>query len=350
LLPRPALAKIGGMATQLDVYRDWLGVQEAERPLTHYQLLRLRKFEDDTGKIREHYRKMNAHVRKFAAGDFAKQSQELLNELAKAMLCLTDVQRKAEYDASLGRTIAGQDGKRRSLEEILLHRNIIDQERLQKARSYSNAVGVEMRDALIQQKIASAEVIMPVYAESIGLSFLDLAEFDIDPLLAARVPAYIARQQSLAPVMIDNNQLLVAAAHLLEPQVEEELRLRVGLSIRTVLCTPAAIHDVVNRFYTKEAAAVELAAGAAAKPVDKSKAGKKSKAERRADAPLTADELIERNTMRRNATIIGFNFSVILVSLLLQATSLSNWTVMLIAVVVAAITASVAWIVSPKFL
>ncbi len=52
--------------------------------------MRLKQFEDDIGKIREHYRKMNAHVRKFAAGEFAKQSQDLLNELAKAMLCLTD--------------------------------------------------------------------------------------------------------------------------------------------------------------------------------------------------------------------------------------------------------------------
>ena len=57
------------MAT-LDVYRDWLGIKEAERPLNHYQLLRLKKFEDDPEKIRGHYRKLNAHVRKYAAGQY----------------------------------------------------------------------------------------------------------------------------------------------------------------------------------------------------------------------------------------------------------------------------------------
>lgn len=90
------------MAKQLNVYRDWLGITEAARPLNYYQLLRLNKFEDNMGLVRERYRKMNGHVRKFAAGDYAGPSQELLNELAKAMLCLTDARRKREYDASLG--------------------------------------------------------------------------------------------------------------------------------------------------------------------------------------------------------------------------------------------------------
>ncbi|MFH1924301.1 MAG: hypothetical protein ABIP48_30990, partial [Planctomycetota bacterium] len=95
------------MAQELDVYRDWLGIKEAARPLNYYQLLRLPAFEDDTSKIREHYRKMNAHVRKYATGDYAEQSQELLNELAKGMLCLTDARRKREYDVTLGRKDVG---------------------------------------------------------------------------------------------------------------------------------------------------------------------------------------------------------------------------------------------------
>jgi hypothetical protein len=330
------------MAKPLDVYRDWLGIQDADRPLSYYQLLRLRKFEDDAGKIRENYRKMNAHVRKFAAGDFAKQSQDLLNELAKAMLCLTDSQRKSEYDVSLGRKLEREDGKRRSMEEILLGRNILDQEKLQKARTYSNAVGVEMRDAIIQQKLAAADVVMPVYAESIGLPYLDLAEFEMDPMLASRVPAYIARQQSLAPVMIDNNQLLVAAAHLLEPQVEEELRLRVGLPVRTVLCTPTAIHDVVNRFYTKEAAAAELAAGGGTKPAEKTKTGKSKEAT--PDRALTVEEYEEQKTNRRNIAIVSFNFTFMLVTIgLWQLVGFSAWTAIPIGLVLGAIAAGIAW-------
>jgi hypothetical protein len=330
------------MPAQMDVYRDWLGIQEPERPLSYYQVLRLKKFEDDPTKIREHYRKMNAHVRKFAAGDFAKQSQDLLNELAKSMLCLTDAQRKAEYDASLGRKATAADGKRRSLEEILLSRNVIDQDKLQRARTYSTAVGVEIRDALIQQKIAPADVVIPAYAESVGLPYLDLAEFEIDTILMTRVPAFIARQQSLAPVMIDNNQLLVASPHPIEPQVEDDLRLRVGLPIRTVLCTPAAIHDVVNKFYTKEAAAAELASGAANRVPEKKSAGKASSSDNR---PLTADELEERKTKRRNMTIVAFNFAFMAVMMGLSLGTALSLTLKLVAAIsTGAIAAAIAWI------
>src|SRR5664279_354163 len=115
------------MAKQLDVYKEWLGIADAKLPLNHYQLLRLPQFEDDPAKVRLHYRKMNSHVRKFASGDYAQQSQDLLNELAKAMLCLTDTRRKGEYDASLGRT-EKSSRKKHTLEQILVGRKIITTE------------------------------------------------------------------------------------------------------------------------------------------------------------------------------------------------------------------------------
>ena len=55
----------------LDVYREWLGIKETERPLNYYQLLRLKLFEDDQDRVRRHYRKMHNHARKFATGDFS---------------------------------------------------------------------------------------------------------------------------------------------------------------------------------------------------------------------------------------------------------------------------------------
>ena len=117
---------------------------------------------------------MNEHVRKFAAGDYAAQSQALLNEMAKAMLCLTDVQRKREYDATLGRSDDGEL-RRRSLEEILLANKVVDQAQLDKARNYAKAVGLEMRDAVLQQKLATPDVVMLAYAEAIGLPYVELA-------------------------------------------------------------------------------------------------------------------------------------------------------------------------------
>ena len=35
------------MARQVDVYREWLNIKEPNRPLDHYQLLRVPRFCDD---------------------------------------------------------------------------------------------------------------------------------------------------------------------------------------------------------------------------------------------------------------------------------------------------------------
>jgi hypothetical protein len=245
--------------SDLDVYRDWLGIQDTNRPLNYYQLLRLKKFEDDTEKIRAQYRKLNAHVRKYAAGQYGEQSQQLLNELARAMLCLTDAKRKAEYDASLGRKEEAKLG--RSLEELLVRRKVVTSAQLDKARNYSLAVGVEIREALVQQKLAPQEAVMQAYADSVGVPFIDLDDIGIDESLVPQVPALIARTHSCAPVMVDDGQLLMASPNLIPPDIEEELRLRIGLPIRIVLCTGAQIHAVIDKYFPREAAEAELAAG-----------------------------------------------------------------------------------------
>jgi hypothetical protein len=250
------------MAKQLDVYRDWLGITEAARPLNYYQLLRLNKFEDNVGLVRERYRKMNGHVRKFATGDFAARSQELLNELAKAMLCLTDAGRKREYDASLGRTDAGE-GRRRTFEEVLLANKVIDRDQLTKARNFAAAVGLEIRDAVVQQKLASAEAVMLAYAESLGLPYVDLTETGVDAGLAAQVPAAICRQRSCVPILSDGNSLLMASPNPLVPDVEEDLRLRLGMPVRTVLCTVGQINEAIAKHYPRDAAAPAAAAAPA---------------------------------------------------------------------------------------
>ncbi len=241
------------MAKQLDVYRDWLGITEAARPLNYYQLLRLNKFEDNMGLVRERYRKMNGHVRKFAAGDYAGPSQELLNELAKAMLCLTDARRKREYDASLGRSDAGE-GRRRSFEEVLLANKVIDRDQLTKARNFAKALGLEIRDAVLQQKMASTEAVMLAYAESLGLPYVDLTETGVDPALVQKVPAAICRQRSCVPILSDGDSLLMASPNPLVPDVEEELRLRLGMPVRTVLCTVGQINEAIAKYYPRDAA------------------------------------------------------------------------------------------------
>ncbi|MCX7428152.1 MAG: hypothetical protein NTW96_21295 [Planctomycetia bacterium] len=230
----------------------------------------------------------------------------MLNELAKAMLCLTDSRRKREYDATLGRADKGEL-RRRSFEEILLANKVVDRTQLDKARNYAKAVGLEIRDAVIQQKLTTPDVAMLAYAEAIGLPYVELDEIGVAEDLVPLIPPATARQHSCVPVMADANQILMASPNPLVPDVEEDLRLRLGKTIRSVLCTPASINAVVAKYYPPDA----VVAVPAAKPKASQQAAEPAKAT--AAKPKSTAEQKKQQTL---IAVVGFNLTVMLVMVL----------------------------------
>ncbi len=242
---------------KIDVYKEWLKIEATNRPLNYYQLLKFNRFVDDPKVIREQYRKLNAYVRKFATGDYIEESQELLNELAKAMLCLTDAERKAEYDHSLGRKVAGQSETdsygRRSLETILREDRIATPEQIKKAKNYAEALGVGLHQALMQQKVADPEKIMLAYAESIGVPFISLEDVPVDEYYAPQINPVMARQHSFVPVMADMGKLILASPEPLGVDVEDELRMLFEMPVSYAICTPQQINAAIAKYYPRDA-------------------------------------------------------------------------------------------------
>ena len=122
-----------------------------------------------------------------------------------------------------------------------------------KARDFAKAVGMEVRDAVLQQRAAAPEVVMQAYAESVGRPYLDLDDIEIDAELVEKLPAAIARQHSCVPVIADESQVLVASPLPMNPDVEDDLRLRLGLPARSVFCTPASLNAALAKYYPREA-------------------------------------------------------------------------------------------------
>ncbi len=56
-------------------------------------------------------------------------------------------------------------------------------------------------------------------------------------------------------MIVDDGTLLVASPNALVPNVEDDLRLRFEMPVRPVLCTPAAIHALVAKYYSRDAVA-----------------------------------------------------------------------------------------------
>lgn len=286
----------------IDVYKEWLGIPEASRPPDHYALLRLVQFEDDTEKIRGNYKKLNAHVRKYATGTYSTESQVLLNELAKAMLCLTDPERKREYDESLGREFEDETTAlgRRPLGQVLVDQGTLTKDQLKETEHFAEQRGLSLRDAVVQMKLADAETAAKALAEELGLSYVDLDDMPPDDSVLDKVPRNLVKRNKILPLFVDDDTLLVACIDEPTHELEDELRLRYGVPVRRVLSTPLAINQAIAKYYApgmrdeaapEEAVAAETpskkkAAGAAKKP--------KRKQPRKAVSQMTDEELAQR--------------------------------------------------------
>ena len=320
----------------LDVYKAWLGIPDGPRPPDHYQLLRLVQFEDSVEKIRANYKKLNGHVRKYATGQYLDESQALLNELAKAMLCLTDLERKREYDQGLGREFEEDATGPRTMEIILLEQKHVSQTQVKEAKEHADRLGLDLRDSFVQLKMVDSEVAAQALAQELGLPFVDLSETVPDDDVLDQVPKSTVKQHSILPLFIDEGVLLVACVHLINHDLEDELRLRFGLPVRSVLAAPQAISRAIAKYYapgaSDERAAQKAQAAAEAEKNDSGEKdtsekdkGKKSKDAGKSKKPEPAkkEKARRRGSMSpeeiRNQRMIGVvivNFSFLIALLL----------------------------------
>lgn len=302
---------------EIDVYKEWLGIPDGPRPPDHYTLLRLVRFEDDPDKVRKNYRKLNAHVRKYATGQYSVRSQEVLNELAKAMLCLTDPDRKREYDESLGRVFEEEDNGTVPLQRLLVKQGHITRDQMKELEEFSETRGLSVRDAAVQMKLVSHEVATQAYAAELRLPYVDLDDLTPDAAVLDQVSGQFCRRNTLLPLFIDDNRLLVACVDELTQDCEDELRLRFGASVRRVLATPVAIRKGISEHYAPGVrddagkSRPAISTGGKAGKNDKSSAAPKA-ATRVPFSQLSADEQKQRKQLGMILMMWGFIGPVVL--------------------------------------
>jgi peroxiredoxin len=96
------------MAEAFDPYHQWLGISAKHQPPNHYRLLGIDQFESNLEVIDCAADRQMAHLRSFQVGKYSALSQQILNEISAARLCLLTPAKKAAYDQSLREAMATQ--------------------------------------------------------------------------------------------------------------------------------------------------------------------------------------------------------------------------------------------------
>lgn len=90
---------------KFDAYHTWLGIPPEDQPPNHYRLLGIKPFEDDAAVIEHAADQRMAYLRTFQTSRHSEASQEMLNQVSAAKLCLLNPPAKARYDEQLRRLL-----------------------------------------------------------------------------------------------------------------------------------------------------------------------------------------------------------------------------------------------------
>jgi hypothetical protein len=92
--------------SSFDPYHKWLGIPKVEQPPHHYRLLGVAPFESDLEVIEAAADRQMSYIRQCATGPYTKESQQILNELSAARICLLNPEKKQAYDGDLKSRLA----------------------------------------------------------------------------------------------------------------------------------------------------------------------------------------------------------------------------------------------------
>jgi len=99
------------VSEDFDPYHKWLAIPPEDQPPNHYRLLAVNLFESDADVISGAADQRMTHVRSFQIGKRSALSQQILNEISAARICLLNPEKKAEYDAELRSKLAEQEAE-----------------------------------------------------------------------------------------------------------------------------------------------------------------------------------------------------------------------------------------------
>ena len=157
---------------------------------------------------------------------------------------------KARTAFGEGRRAAAEQGQ---LGTLLLRRNLISVEQLRGALAEQARDGRPLGRVLIEQGVLKEADLVAALAEQIGLEFVDLAEYSIDPTAASTVSDVMARRYQALPIAWEGDTLVVAMADPSNVLAVDDIRSVTKADVRMVVATQAAIEDAIQRVHRADA-------------------------------------------------------------------------------------------------
>ncbi len=132
------------------------------------------------------------------------------------------------------------------LGKLLVQAQVITEEQLKEALASQN--GRSLTAVLIENGFASDDKISRAIADQMGLPFVDLGMYEIDPNAATLLVPDLARRYNVLPIAFQDDELVVAMSDPANIFAIDDLRIVTGYEIRPVVSTESDISAAIDKF------------------------------------------------------------------------------------------------------
>ncbi len=134
--------------------------------------------------------------------------------------------------------------------DILYNKGLITNEQLDRILKIQKDNGnKDLQKIIIDLDILKKDEMMLALADEIGEKYVDLDDITVDPTIVVLIPEEMARRHQLIAIDKDEKKLIIAMANPLDVFAHDELKIRLGYDVDSVLSYGADIDKALDEVF-----------------------------------------------------------------------------------------------------
>jgi len=138
--------------------------------------------------------------------------------------------------------------KPKQLGQILLEQGLLTQEQLDRALGEHRATPKSLGRVLIDLGYIRERDLVRALAEQVGLEFVDLAEYQVDPGATTLLPEALARRYRAIPIGERDGKLLVAMSDPANVYALDDIRAMTNRDVQPVVATATDVEQAIQKY------------------------------------------------------------------------------------------------------
>jgi len=139
---------------------------------------------------------------------------------------------------------------RKTLEGLLLEKNIITKPQLAKAKSIQNRTLERLEDVLLRTGVISEDELLQIWSEFLNIPVFNFKSIKLDAKVISSVPETQAREYSLIPVKKEGNTITVAMADPFDIMAIDLVKFLTQCNVKVVIARRTDIEFAITQYYT----------------------------------------------------------------------------------------------------